>query len=394
MFVSPVVLFALAASGALPACAPVARSPHQSERRSPGRSPSRDRVPVAWSEPVRGWPSQLGADRNGVVVVSGGRYVSSFGPRAGTRQWETSVPGHLHPFLEPAISRRSVLVSAGDRFVSLDRADGRIRWEAPTGADVGAAAVALVPTRGVGTVAVTALDDGRLVGRDGVTGAPTWSIAHDGSLDAHLAVDVERGRVVAIWRTAHLATVRVFDAASGVLRWEQGVAPMTASPVVGSGLVIVAAGDGDYRSSVRAFGLADGAPRWTTRVAASFEADQLPGVAADAATDDGVVAVQDHLGTVSLLDLSTGAVRWRTETRVPSLGGRVVVTPDSVVVRDEGRQLVILDRARGQVRMRRTDPVGVPEGIVGVGERVLVAWRWTEPGRIDALEPDLSRSGP
>jgi len=64
------------------------------------------------------------------------------------------------------------------------------------------------------------------------------------------------------------------------------------------------------------------------------------------------------------------------------------------VVRDEGRQLVILDRARGQVRMRRTDPVGVPEGIVGVGERVLVAWRWTEPGRIDALEPDLSRSGP
>ncbi len=364
-----------------------------SERSTEPLPPGRVRVRVDWSQPVTGWPSQLSADRAGVVAVSGGWLVSSFELGNGTRKWETKVGGQLDPFMEPAIDVRSVLVSAGDRFVVLDRADGAIRWEVPTGADAGAAGVALVPTHD-GTVAVTAVDDGNLVGRDEATGAPIWSIAREGSLDAHLAVAAASETVVAIWRTADAATVRAFDAASGAVRWEQSVGPMAASPAVAGDLVIVAAGDGDYRASVRAFGLADGRPRWTTPVPASFEPDQVPGVDADPATGAGVVGVQDHLGTVSLLDLPTGAVRWQTETGVPALGGRVLLTSEAVVVRTEGQQLVILDRARGGVRARRTDPDGLPEGIASVGDRVLVGWRWTEPGRIDALELDLSHSRP
>jgi outer membrane protein assembly factor BamB len=161
--------------------------------------------------------------------------------------------------------------------------------------------------------------------------------------------------------------------------------------------VIVASGDGDYRADVRAFDLAGGRVRWTTPVPASFEADLVPGVDVDTMTpggSDGAVGVEDHLGTVSLLDLATGALRWRTDTGAPALGGRVVITEDAVVVRNEGRQLVILDRIRGRVEVRRTDPHGLPEGIVGAGDRVFVGWRWTEPGRIDALEIEIPHLGP
>jgi outer membrane protein assembly factor BamB len=358
------------------------------------------RVHRAWTRPVRGWPSQMTADGEGVVAVSGGRFVSALRPGDGSRRWQAEIPGWLSPYIEPAIDADSVLLSAGDRFVALDRADGRIRWEVPAGAEAPGEArgVALVRTTGA-VVAVTASSDGRLVGRDAVTGAQRWIIERTGALDAHLAGDPATGLpttglVVAVWQAPDAATVRAVDATSGVIRWEQSVEPMVATPAVAGASLIVAAGDGDHRANVRAFGLADGRVLWTTPVPASFEPDLVPGADLGRGGHAGVVGVQDHLGTVSLLDLASGALAWRTETRVPALGGRLVITSDAVVVRNEGRQLVILDRARGRVRMRRTDPDAVPEGIVGLGDRVLVSWRWTEPGRIDALEIELSGSGP
>ncbi|MGZ8764497.1 MAG: outer membrane protein assembly factor BamB family protein [Acidimicrobiia bacterium] len=363
----------------------------------PGDPMRATRVRVEWSEPVRGWPSQLAADGNGVVAVSGGRFVSLFASSDGSRHWETEVPGPLHPFMEPAIDARSVLVSARDRFIALDRSGGAIRWEVPaaTGAETadGAGGVALVPSADGKAVALTAGSGGTLTGRDPATGSAQWSIVHDGVVDAHLAGDPATGCAVAVWRTRAEATVRAIDVITGALRWEHGVEPMVASPVVAGDAVIVAAGDGDYTASIRAMALADGTIRWRTPVPASFEPDQVPGVA-DATTRAGVVGVQDHLGTVSLFDLRTGTLRWRTETRVPALGGRVVLTTDAVVVRNEGRQLVILDRPGGGIRARRKDPEGLPEGIASVGDRVLVGWRWTQPGRIDALEIEIARSGP
>ncbi len=355
------------------------------------------RIHRAWSRSVRGWPSQMTADEAGVVVVSGGRFVSALASGDGSRQWEAEAPGWLSPYIEPAIDAHSVLTSAGDRFVSLDRADGRIRWEAPAGLEGAGEArgVALVRAFPIGAspgerVAVTASSDGRLVGRDPVTGTPRWKVERPGVLDAHLAGDPTTGLVIAVWGEADTARVRAIDVASGLIRWEQAVEPMVASPVVAGDVVVVAAGDGSYRANARAFGLTDGKVRWTTPVPASFEPDLVPGVDFGRRDTAGVVVLQDHLGTVSLLDLRDGALRWSTKTRVAALGGSVALTDDAVVIRNEGRQLVILDRARGRIKMRRTDPDGVPEAILAVRDRVLVAWRWTEPGRIDALEIDLS----
>ncbi len=361
------------------------------------------RVTVHWSEAVRGWPSQLSADDSGVVVVSGGRFVSSFASGDGSFQWETEVSGPLHPFIEPAVDAHSVLVSAGDRFVMLDRADGAVRWEAEARTDAngdpgdGAGGVALVPRPSVaaagGAVGVTAGPNGSLSGRDAGTGARLWSIAAAGTVDGRIERDAGTGTVVAVWTDGTASTVRAVDGVSGVIRWEQPVELMAGSPAVAGDTVIIAAGDGDYSASVRAFSLADGSVRWQAPVPASFEPGLVPGVAG-AGGPEGVVGVVDHHGTVSLFDSGTGALRWRTETGVPALGGRLLLTAEAVVIRNEGQQLVILDRSRGGVVDRRTDPEGLPEGIAAVGDRVLVGWRWTQPGRIDALEIEIAPSRP
>jgi len=376
--------------------------PARDDRAPPPRRPGA-RVTVRWSEAVRGWPSQLAADDSGVIAVSGGRFVSSFASGDGSFRWETEVSGPLHPFMEPAVDARSVLVSAGDRFVMLDRADGAIRWEAEAGTDAlgdpgdGGEGVALVapPASGAagGAVALTAGPHGSLSGRDATTGTLRWSIAAAGTVDGRLEGDAGTGTVVAVWRDATGSTVRALDVGSGAIRWEQTVEAMAGSPAVAGDTVIVAAGDGDYSASVRALGLADGTVRWQAPVPASFEPGLVPGIAG-VGRPAGVVGVVDHHGTVSLLELRTGALRWRTETGVPALGGRLLLTSDAVVIRNEGQQLVVLDRSRGGVVDRRTDPEGLPEGIAAVGDRVLVGWRWTQPGRIDALEIEIVPSRP
>ena len=317
--------------------------------------------------------------------MSGGHIVGAFAAGDGSRRWDTEVGGALNPFIEPAVDTRSVLVSAGDRFVLLDRANGGVLWEAPAGGD--ATGVALVASGRDATVAVTEVGRGELTGRDASTGALRWTVAREGRLDTHPAGDATTATVVAVWQAAGVATVRAIDVASGAPRWEQRVEALAASPVVAGHVVVIAAGDGDYGASVRALRLADGALRWRTPVPGSFEPDQVPGV--DTTRGHAVVGVQDHLGNVSLLDLATGVVRWRVDTRVPALGGRVLLTAQHVVVRNEGQQLVILDRARGRILGRRSDPAGLPEGIDSVGDRVFVGWRRTDPGRIDALEIEI-----
>ena len=65
-------------------------------------------------------------------------------------------------------------------------------------------------------------------------------------------------------------------------------------------MVVLAIGDGHRHARVEARDLATGERRWQTPVPASFEE------AIEPAVDAGVVAVVDHFGVVSLLDLATG----------------------------------------------------------------------------------------
>ena len=99
--------------------------------------------------------------------------------------------------------------------------------------------------------------------------------------------------------------MRVLDLRTGALRWEAPTATSTAAPALGRGVVVLAIGDGHRHARVEARDLATGERRWQTPVPASFEE------AIEPAVDAGVVAVVDHFGVVSLLDLATGRIRWQ-----------------------------------------------------------------------------------
>jgi outer membrane protein assembly factor BamB len=356
-----------------------AAAPGRSNRTSarPGaRRPTR--VRVAWARLTHGPPSQLAADDHGVIVTGSGGVVTALAAGDAAEQWDVRIDRDPTPFYEPAADATTVLVSATDRFVALDRATGLRRWEVP--ADE-ALAVALAPTIDGSVVAVTATFAGGLVGRDTRDGRPRWSIAPEGVLDAHLAVVARAGAVASVWRTDDGATVQLLDAATGTTRWRKRVDAFASSPAAVDDVLVVADGDGDYHARVRALGVADGTTRWSTSVPASFESDLVPAVDPVA----GEIAVIDHLGTLSLLDLRTGALRRRIVTDVPVLGGRPVLTSRLVAVRNEGQELVLVDRRTGTVIDRRTDPDSLPEAIVGAGGRVLVAWRGSD--RVEALDP-------
>jgi outer membrane protein assembly factor BamB len=142
-------------------------------------------------------------------------------------------------------------------------------------------------------------------------------------------------------------------------------------------VVVLGEGDGNFAARVVARDVASGAERWSVPAPASFESGVTPGASAD------VVAVCDHFGTLTLVDVRRGTSRWQTTLRVPILDTRVVVTRRAVIVRTFGGKLMALDRASGRV-VRRLGPGGFPVGF-GVGEgRLVFAVRLARPDRVES----------
>jgi outer membrane protein assembly factor BamB len=327
-----------------------------------------------WVAPVTGWPASIAADAAGAVVIAGRGEARALAPD-GSTTWATAVPGA--GLYAPALGHGVVVVSAADRIVALDRVSGDARWEAGVAGGAGPVGVAGEAEDG-DAVALAGTEAGELLALNRATGAVRWSVRHPGALRSPPVVDPGAGVVAATWHGGGTDRVRALDLATGAPRWDATLAPFAAAPVVQRGLVIVAEGDGEGHARVVARATGTGVEAWSSPVPSSFES----GIRPAAAGHD--VAVVDHFGTVTLLDVGTGARRWEAHLDRPVLRTDVLLTERAVVLTTHPGGLVVLDRASGRVR-RGGPPAGFPVGLARCGRLLLVALRLAEPGRVEAL---------
>jgi outer membrane protein assembly factor BamB len=331
----------------------------------------------AWSTEV-GWPFSLAVRGRDVVVTVGGDRVVALDGATGRERWRTDVTRVTH--YEPALDGHIVLVSADDRFIGLTRASGARRWEAPVGEHAGGAVLTRV---GSEPIALVTTERGMVAALDGRTGQPRWSVQLPGDIWAEPAAGAAETDALGavLWAGAAGETVnrlRVFDLATGAVRWESGVAAGATAPVVHDGLVVLGEGNGNFAARVVARDLASGAERWSVPAPASFESGVTPG----ARGDD--VVVSDHFGTLTLVDTHTGKPRWQTAIREPILDTRVVLGAHTVVIRTYGGKVVVVDRDSGRI-IRRVDPAGFPVGAGTSAGRLIFAVRLARPDRVEAI---------
>jgi outer membrane protein assembly factor BamB len=325
----------------------------------------------AWATPVPDWPFSLRVDGTDAVVTAGKGRVVALDTARGRERWHAEVADAT--FYEPALHADTVLLSAADRFIALDRSSGALRWEAPAGDDAGGVALTRA---GSDPIALVTTESGTVAALDGATGQTRWSQRLAGTIAALPAVDADAGVGAVLW--SHDDTrLRVFDLASGTVRWESPAQPGSSAPVVHGGVIVLGEGTGHFEARVVARDLTSGAERWSVPVPASFESSLTPGA------DGGDVVVSDHFGTVTLVDARAGKARWQTALREPILRTRVLLTRRSVVLATHRGNVVVLDRGSGRV-VRRSDPGGFPVGLGTSGERVIVALRLARPDRVEA----------
>lgn len=324
---------------------------------------------IAWRVPLADGPSDLAADAGGVVVTTSASSVYLLAPDGRVR-WR-ALAGDL-ALGQPALGPDVVVVGGTASVTAFSRADGSLRWSRPRAAAANSLVVA-------GDTVLVGDDSGTLAALDAATGHDRWSVQHHGALWSGARVDPATGAVVATWHQSESAAVRVFDLATGALRWEGPTDRYTAAPSVHGGRVVLAVGDGDRHARVEARDLATGAVQWQTDVPASFEE------AIEPAVDDRGVAVVDHFGVVTVLDVATGRIRWQHDLADVLVATRVVLTGARVAVTSYAGVLHVLDRRDGHV-VQRLGPGrlgGLPVAIApatGTREGVLVALRLRDWG--------------
>ncbi|MGZ4737356.1 MAG: outer membrane protein assembly factor BamB family protein [Acidimicrobiia bacterium] len=334
-------------------------------------------IPARWARTVPEQAQTLLADGADGAIVIGDGSVSSIALADGGLRWHTPIDT-VQP--RGAVSGDTVLLSTRTGFVALDRRTGERRWETDTPEKPGP--VALVGPEGTPQIAVVSTDEGGLVGLDSRTGRARWSVRYPGRMRGVPEVDDASGTIVSVWQADELATdLRVIDAATGALRWEQPLAVMSSTAIVAAGMVVVGAGRGRHGSEVRAFALADGAPQWRAPVAAPFQPALVPLV------DGDDLFVVDQLGHVTRLDLVSGARKWVTDTKALEVYARPIRVDGAILVWNESREVVTLDRATGAIRARRR-PAGLPVGLLAARGLVVVAQRLVDRDTIQAFDAD------
>ena len=321
---------------------------------------------VVWRTVIDDGPSDLAADADGVVVTSNAQSVHLLDARGRLRWRVAPVDVGLG---QPALGPDLVVVGGRTSITALARADGAERWIRPVAAPANSVTV-------VGETVLVGDDTGTLAALDAVTGRDRWTVQHPGALWSGARVDAESGSVVATWHQSESPAVRVFDLATGAVRWEAPTARYTAAPAVYGGRVVLAIGDGDRNARVEARDLATGSLQWQTPVPASFEE------AIEPAVDDRGVAVVDHFGVVTLLDPATGRIRWQHDLADVLLATRVVLTGTRVAVTSYAGVLHVLDRRDGRVAQRLGPGRlgGLPVAAAQQGNAVLLALRLRDWG--------------
>jgi outer membrane protein assembly factor BamB len=323
-------------------------------------------APVAWRTTITDGPSELAADRDGIVVTSNAQSVHLLDARGRVRWRVAPVDVGLG---QPALGADLVVVGGRASVTALTRVDGTMRWIRPLAAPANSVTV-------TGGTVLVGDDSGTLAALDAATGHERWSVQHPGALWSGARVDPSAGAVVATWHQSESPAVRVLDLASGALRWEAPTDRYTAAPALHDGRVVLAIGDGDRHARVEAHDLATGEVQWQTSVPASFEEAIEPVV------DDRGVAVVDHFGVVTLIDPSTGRIRWQHDLADVLLDTRVVLTDRRVAFTSYRGVLHVLDRRDGH-EVQRLGPGrlgGLPVAVAQRGSGVLLALRLRDWG--------------
>jgi outer membrane protein assembly factor BamB len=331
----------------------------------------RERSETAWSTNVD-WPFSLGVDGGDAVVTVSRNRVVDLDAASGRERWHADVAHVTHH--DPTLDAGTVLISADDRFVALERDSGALRWEASVGEHAGGSALART---GGEQIAIVTTERGVVAALDGRTGQTRWAVQVSGDIYAAPAVDAAAGVAAVVW-SGDEDRLGAFDLATGAVRWETTIDPGSTAPAIQKGLVVLGEGKGNFEARIVGRNVASGAERWSATVPASFESGLTPG------THGHDVAVSDHFGTVTLVDTRSGNPRWQTAIREPILDTRVVLTADAVALTTYGGQVMILDRRSGRV-LRQVAPGGFPVGIGVSGRRLIFAVRLARPDRVEAL---------
>lgn len=366
------VVAAMLVAVATASCAASEPDGTEGRRSHPSPAAPNESTRASWSVTLPNSASAIAADDDGAVVIAGDGDVLALDTAQGRERWRTvAVRAFLYA---PAVDRDTVIVSARDRFVAFERATGAQRWEAPVAEEAGAATLA---TEGESALALLTTEPGSVTAVDALAGATEWSVRHPGRVLAAPAVDRDSGSAAVTWNDTDNPTLRVLDLGTGDVRWEATIGVSSSAPIIGRGVVLTGEGDAQYGSRVVARDVATGAERWSVAVPASFEPSLTPGV------DGGEIAIADHFGTVTMLDVEDGSVRWQRALEEPVLQSRMLVTETAVVLTTHHGNLVALDRDTGRVLERRY-PGGYPAGTAVAGGKLLVALRLTDPGRVVA----------
>ncbi len=364
------------ADGERTARATVSSTPrHSTPRPSPPSTPTV--IPERWSRTLPDWAAAMVQDhRDGAIVLSD-NWVSSVALADGALRWQTSVP-RVEP--RAALIGDTVLLATETAFLALERTTGALRWLTETPETPGG--VALVGPAGTPPVAVVSTAQGGLVGLDSRTGRVRWTSRLPGRVRGFFAADNGTGTIAAVCNDGATATkLRLIDAATGAVRWEQPLPALAGSPVIAGGIVAVGAGAGRDHSAVRAFALSDGKRRWRAPVAAPFFEDLVP------LADGGDLYVLDQLGTMTRLALADGHRRWATRTDALETHVRPIRVDDAILFWNEMGEVVTLDRRRGAIRARRP-ATGLPIGLAVTPRFVVVAQRLVSRDAIQAFDVD------
>ena len=329
-----------------------------------------------WSHDLMSDPTALLVDGEDAFVV-GPYQVTDLDPTAGTERWQTEVKD-AEPFI--AADRTTVLVAAVDGFEALDRASGASRWrvDVDNPLDLGRT-VGLVHAGG-SEVAVVATKLGGVVGISGATGGVMWSVHVDGEPRGRWAVDDRSGTAALETTDGEHVTLRVFDAASGQVRWNAVLGRDTGVPVYVGDLLILGTGRTD-EGSVQAYSVADGTQVWKTRMTASFEESMAPAVVGRS------VIFVDKIGGIASLIAATGKVTWSMELpKTVVMADSPAVSGDVMVLHDTFAKIHTVDLRTGTLLATRQS-VGVPVGLGGTPNRIVYAQSGATYGQVIAYEP-------
>lgn len=164
--------------------------------------------------------------------------------------------------------------------------------------------------------------DGRFYALDARTGRPVWrwNSGRCGwaspAIAGRLVIQTFIGRHCGLDVPGTDGEVVAFDRRSGAIRWRRTIAPTESSPLIANGLVYV----GDWSGSVTALDVHTGATQWTFPTGGA--------VKGSAALAGGHIFIGSYDGHVYALDARTGRLVWRASSQ-PRLGsrGRFYSTP-------------------------------------------------------------------